>query len=81
MRTLLLFCLALLTGVPADAADTLRIGRGTDCKLHLPDPRIALHHAAIYRAEDGKIEGAGPDFAIQPGCPLRHGWRNLDRRL
>jgi predicted CXXCH cytochrome family protein len=34
-------------------ADTLRIGRGTDCKLHLPDPRIALHHAAIYKAEDG----------------------------
>ena len=40
-------------GVAKDTADTLRIGRGTDCKLHLPDPRIALHHAAIYRAEDG----------------------------
>jgi predicted CXXCH cytochrome family protein len=27
--------------------DQLRIGRGTDCKLFLGDPRVALHHALI----------------------------------
>ena len=33
--------------------DTLRIGRGTDCKLFLPDPRVALHHAQIRHGIDG----------------------------
>lgn len=33
--------------------DILRIGRGTDCKLYLPDPRIALHHAVIRSSVDG----------------------------
>ncbi len=33
--------------------DVLRIGRGSDCKLHLADPRVALHHATIGRAGDG----------------------------
>jgi predicted CXXCH cytochrome family protein len=27
--------------------DQLRVGRGTDCKLFLADPRVALHHATI----------------------------------
>ena len=34
-------------------AETLRIGRGADCKLHLPDPRIALLHAEIICGVDG----------------------------
>lgn len=33
--------------------DILRIGRGTDCKLYLPDPRVALHHAVVRAAADG----------------------------
>ncbi len=33
--------------------DVLRVGRGSDCKLHLADPRVALHHATIGRASDG----------------------------
>ena len=33
--------------------DVLRIGRGTDCKLYLPDPRVALHHAVVRAAADG----------------------------
>ena len=33
--------------------DALRIGRGTDCKLYLPDPRVALHHAQIRHGTDG----------------------------
>lgn len=39
----------------AIAADFLRIGRGTDCALHLPDPRVALHHASIRSAENGAL--------------------------
>lgn len=34
-------------------ADPLRIGRGADCKLHLPDPRVKLHHATIGMSIDG----------------------------
>ena len=34
-------------------ADVLRIGRGTDCAMFLPDPRISLHHAAIHLSPDG----------------------------
>ena len=34
--------------------ETLAIGRGARCEVHLPDPRVALEHATIYRAE-GKI--------------------------
>ena len=36
--------------------DALRVGRGSDCKLHLPDPRVALHHATIGHAGDGEGE-------------------------
>ena len=41
--------------------DKLRIGRGTDCKIHLPDPRVNLHHATIRNVDNGKlyIEGDG----------------------
>lgn len=35
------------------SVDFLRIGRGADCALHLPDPRVALHHASIRSAETG----------------------------
>lgn len=37
------------------AGDTLRIGRGANCIVHLPDPRINLHHASIHYADDGKL--------------------------
>ncbi len=37
------------------ASDVLRIGRGTSCILHLPDPRINLHHAQIQYGDDGKL--------------------------
>ncbi len=37
------------------AGDSLRIGRGADCIIHLPDPRIRLNHAFISRADDGKL--------------------------
>lgn len=37
------------------AGDSLRIGRGANCIVHLPDPRINLHHATIQYADDGKL--------------------------
>jgi len=33
--------------------DVLLVGRGTDCKLYLPDPRVSLHHAQIRHGSDG----------------------------
>lgn len=33
--------------------DVMLVGRGTDCKLYLPDPRVALHHAQIRHGSDG----------------------------
>ena len=35
------------------ASESLHVGRGADCKLHLADPRIALFHAEILCGEDG----------------------------
>lgn len=37
------------------AGDNLRIGRGANCIVHLPDPRINLHHATIQYADDGRL--------------------------
>lgn len=37
------------------AGDSLRMGRGANCIVHLPDPRINLHHATIHYADDGKL--------------------------
>lgn len=47
-------------------ADMLRIGRGTDCKLYLPDPRVALHHAQIRHGIDGSnyIEADAGSFIV-----------------
>jgi predicted CXXCH cytochrome family protein len=36
-------------------ADSIMIGRGTDAKLHLPDPRVALQHASIHMSPSGKV--------------------------
>lgn len=33
-------------------ADSVRVGRGSDCKLFLPDPRVSLYHALIVRRDD-----------------------------
>lgn len=35
--------------------EPLRIGRGTECAIHLPDPRVSLHHAAVRRGNDGQL--------------------------
>ena len=47
-------------------SDPLRIGRGADCKLHLPDPRVSLHHATMGLSDDGTcfIEAAAGSIKI-----------------
>jgi predicted CXXCH cytochrome family protein len=34
--------------------EELTFGRGTECTIHLPDPRIAMHHAVIKCMDDGQ---------------------------
>ena len=36
-------------------AEELAIGRGTECNIHLLDPRLAMHHAVIKRMDDGQL--------------------------
>lgn len=40
--------------------EQIRLGRGTQCEIHLPDPRVALHHASIYSLEGGIFVQADP---------------------
>ena len=43
------------------SGETLRIGRGAACDIHLSDHRVSLLHASVGRGEDGvlNIEGLG----------------------
>ena len=65
------------------AAETLRVGRGADCKLHLADPRIALLHAEIICGVDGisYIEARGGaisvDGRLERAATLKAGQRIL----
>lgn len=36
------------------------IGRGTQCQIHLPDPRVALSHARITITDEGAVIEADP---------------------
>ena len=38
----------------------LSVGRGTQCQVHLPDPRVALAHARITVTDDGAVIEADP---------------------
>ena len=49
------------------AGPTLNIGRGAQCQIHLPDPRVALEHARITVAE------GGASIAAEPGRILVNG--------
>lgn len=35
--------------------DEITFGRGAECTVHLPDPRIAMHHAMIKRVNDSEL--------------------------
>lgn len=37
------------------SAEEITIGRGAECTIHLPDPRLAMHHAVIKRLDDGQL--------------------------
>lgn len=37
------------------SANEFRLGRGAECKIHLPDPRVPLNAATIKAAEDGRL--------------------------
>ena len=64
-------------------AETLRVGRGADCKLHLSDPRIALFHAEVICGVDGVsyIEARGGvvsvDGSFESAATLKVGQRIL----
>lgn len=66
----------------AVSGDSLQIGRGAACKIHLPDHRVYLHHATIKRSEDGAlyIEGEKDvvlniNGTIEQGAALSPGTR------
>ena len=37
------------------SGESLTIGRGAECKIHLQDHQVYLHHATIKRADDGML--------------------------
>lgn len=45
--------------------EILQIGRGADCELHLPDPRVLLVHASIHRRPDSFWIEAAPGATIE----------------
>ncbi|MDP2808749.1 MAG: FHA domain-containing protein [Rhodocyclaceae bacterium] len=65
------------------AGDSLRIGRGAECAIHLPDHRVSLRHAVIRDTGDGKyyIEAEGASIGIngelRQGAELTPGTRVL----
>ncbi|MDP2793934.1 MAG: cytochrome c3 family protein [Sulfurisoma sp.] len=48
------------------SGEILRIGRGAECTIHLPDHRVSLHHAFIRRTGDGClfVEGEGATLNV-----------------
>lgn len=60
-------------GQPARAERTLEaeapaLGRGAQCVIHLPDPRVALEHATIFMADGAqRIAGVGSAVLIVDG--------------
>lgn len=63
------------------SAEEITIGRGAECTIHLPDPRLAMHHAVIKRLDDGqlhliRINGElESDSAIVQNVALTNGMR------
>ncbi len=60
-------------------AHELMLGRGAECNVHLPDPRLSMHHAVIKQNEEGQIVIQAlngeleVDGALIPGMVLAHG--------
>ena len=49
---------------------SINLGRGSQCQIHLPDPRIALQHAHISVSEDGATLDAEPGRIQVNGRPV-----------
>lgn len=48
--------------------DLIRLGRGTQCEIHLADPRVSLYHAAIYRqGESVFIQAPEAELSVDGG--------------
>ena len=48
--------------------EIIRLGRGTQCEIHLPDPRVSLYHAAIYRQGDSVfIQAPEAELSVDGG--------------
>lgn len=45
-------------------APAARFGRGADCEVHLPDPRVLLHHATIEARPGGVFIDANPGAEV-----------------
>ena len=73
MRVLVISVTRNRKGMPVRAeriveGDMLRLGRGTQCEIHLPDPRVALYHAAIYAQGDSiSIHAPEAELAVDGG--------------
>jgi hypothetical protein len=51
-------------------AETPAVGRGAQCVIHLPDPRVALEHATIFSADGAqRIAGVGTALLVVEGRP------------
>ncbi len=65
--------------------DSFAVGRGAQCAVHLPDPRVALEHATIFRGEGAtRLAAVGtatllvdgrpdPETALAPGSRVEIG--------
>lgn len=64
-------------------SQTLKLGRGSDCQIHLPDPRIALNHAVIGPGDDRAvyIEALDGAFSVDGSFERRSKLRNGQRIL
>jgi len=50
--------------------DSFAIGRGAQCTIHLPDPRVAFEHATIYVSEGGlRLGVVSPATMLVDGRP------------
>jgi predicted CXXCH cytochrome family protein len=74
MRVLVISVTRNRKGLPVRAeriveGEMIRLGRGTQCEIHLPDPRVALFHAAIYRQGDSIfIHAPEAELAVDGGA-------------
>ena len=63
------------------SAHELMLGRGAECNVHLPDPRLSMHHAVIKQNDEGQpvIQALNGelelDGSLVPGLVLSHGTR------